>query len=211
MADDQVEPKDSVGEREIMGSGSHYAPVSAADVDSDDPMERVPFESIPATGRGNSMDGQLWLNPSAAQIYRACKRNKKQLEEEDAPSMSLTHVNVTESTWSAIMDFEKLHSAECPNPKLARFWGMYGQHTIKSRLVHLMGGPYPFDRHDWVVDRCGKEVRYIIDYYAYPITDMHGNDDIQYSIDARPALTPSGVFDRFRVAFKNWKAGDAWW
>lgn len=24
---------------------------------------------------------------------------------------------------------------------------------------------YPFDRHDWIVDRCGKDVRYIIDYY----------------------------------------------
>ena len=24
----------------------------------------------------------------------------------------------------------------------------------------------PFDRHDWTVDRCGKEVRYIIDYYS---------------------------------------------
>ena len=24
----------------------------------------------------------------------------------------------------------------------------------------------PFDRHDWVVDRCGTEVRYIIDFYT---------------------------------------------
>ncbi len=31
-------------------------------------------------------------------------------------------------------------------------------------------------RHDWTVDRCGKEVRYVIDYY-----EMHG----AYSIDAR--------------------------
>ena len=23
----------------------------------------------------------------------------------------------------------------------------------------------PFDRHDWYVDRCGKEVRYVIDFY----------------------------------------------
>ncbi len=28
-----------------------------------------------------------------------------------------------------------------------------------------MGGPLPFDRHDWTVDRCGKEVRYVIDFY----------------------------------------------
>ncbi len=23
----------------------------------------------------------------------------------------------------------------------------------------------PFDRHDWIVDRCGVEVRYVIDFY----------------------------------------------
>ena len=25
----------------------------------------------------------------------------------------------------------------------------------------------PFDRHDWIVDRCGREVRYVIDFYAH--------------------------------------------
>ena len=28
-----------------------------------------------------------------------------------------------------------------------------------------MGYQLPFDRHDWIVDRAGKEVRYVIDYY----------------------------------------------
>lgn len=28
-----------------------------------------------------------------------------------------------------------------------------------------LGGPLPFDRHDWYVDRCGREVRYVIDFY----------------------------------------------
>lgn len=31
----------------------------------------------------------------------------------------------------------------------------------------MLGGPAPFDRHDWVIDRCGKEVRYIIDFYFF--------------------------------------------
>ena len=26
-------------------------------------------------------------------------------------------------------------------------------------------GQLPFDRHDWYVDRCGREVRYVIDFY----------------------------------------------
>jgi hypothetical protein len=51
----------------------------------------------------------------------------------------------------------------------------------------------PFDRHDWTVNRCGEEHRYIIDYYG--ATNQHG-----FHIDARPVLTPSGIVDRVRVA-----------
>ncbi len=56
----------------------------------------------------------------------------------------------------------------------------------------------PFDRHDWIVDRCGTEVRYIIDFYngepargdARPIA-MH--------LDVRPALDSIGsAWDRVR-------------
>ena len=34
-----------------------------------------------------------------------------------------------------------------------------------ARLMSWIGGPLPFDRHDWFVDRCGDEVRYVIDFY----------------------------------------------
>jgi hypothetical protein len=34
-----------------------------------------------------------------------------------------------------------------------------------ARLMGWIGGPMPFDRHDWFVDRCGEEVRYVIDFY----------------------------------------------
>jgi hypothetical protein len=34
-----------------------------------------------------------------------------------------------------------------------------------ARMTHWVGRPLPFDRHDWYVDRCGKEVRYVIDFY----------------------------------------------
>ncbi len=32
--------------------------------------------------------------------------------------------------------------------------------------TRLYGGIRPFDRHDWTLDRCGREVRYVIDYYS---------------------------------------------
>jgi hypothetical protein len=36
-----------------------------------------------------------------------------------------------------------------------------------ARVRQWMTGQQPFDRHDWVIDRCGKEVRYVIDFYFY--------------------------------------------
>lgn len=39
---------------------------------------------------------------------------------------------------------------------------------------------YPFDRHDWFIDRCGKEVRYIIDYY-HQESSGNGHQGEQYT------------------------------
>lgn len=36
-----------------------------------------------------------------------------------------------------------------------------------ARIRSWLTGEMPFDRHDWVVDRCGKDVRYVIDFYFY--------------------------------------------
>ncbi len=36
----------------------------------------------------------------------------------------------------------------------------------RARLNTLLGYSAPFDRHDWVVDRCGKTIEYVIDFYA---------------------------------------------
>lgn len=48
-----------------------------------------------------------------------------------------------------------------------------------------MGYELPFDRHDWIVDRCGREVRYVIDYYDGGSVDSK----FQFAIlDVRPAM-----------------------
>lgn len=57
------------------------------------------------------------------------------------------------------MEFEQLHANMCPaGPKLARFEGKDGVYSTKAKIMHFFGVEYPFDRHDWTVDRCGKEV-----------------------------------------------------
>ena len=38
----------------------------------------------------------------------------------------------------------------------------------------------PFDRHDWYVDRCGKEVRYVIDFYFNE--DKAGTPEVRWPV-----------------------------
>uniref|UniRef100_A0A672KDM0 Holocytochrome c-type synthase n=1 Tax=Sinocyclocheilus grahami TaxID=75366 RepID=A0A672KDM0_SINGR len=76
--------------------------------------------------------------------------------------------------------------SECPcGPSLRRFGGKAKEFSPRARIRHWMGYELPFDRHDWIVDRCGKEVRYVIDYYDGDIN----KDTYQFSIlDVRPAI-----------------------
>jgi cytochrome c heme-lyase len=61
----------------------------------------------------------------------------------------------------------------------------------------------PFDRHDWVVDRCGKEIVYIIDFYnGKPTAGIPS-----VFIDARPELNFGGSIDRLRVYFNQMNGG----
>ena len=74
------------------------------------------------------------------------------------------------------------------------------------RLKVLFGHAAPFDRHDWVVDRGGTEVRSIIDYYHDEAnvdkdvrpSNMHDLNSMKsIVVDVRPALdSPTAIFDR---------------
>lgn len=70
-------------------------------------------------------------------------------------------------------------------------------------LVLIYRYELPFDRHDWIVDRCGKDVRYVIDYYDGGIVDK----DYRFALlDVRPAMDSFGnVWDRMRVTYMRWR------
>jgi len=181
---------------------------------SEDPMEQVLGSSIPSTGRGNSEDGQEWLNPSANQLYRALERNDKKIDYADAMPVAQVHAIVTDQTWEQILEFESLYWKTCKNPRLARFEGLDGYYSFKAKVNHYcFGVPWPYDRHDWWVDRCGKEIRYVIDYYAIPdgTFDEDGDPNFEYTIDARPAPTLLGMWDRLRMATLRWRKGAKIW
>jgi len=98
------------------------------------------------------------------------------------------HNAVNERAWEEIKSWERGRGAEsCGGPKLDSFSGLSTSMSPKARLNSLLGYHPPFDRHDWVVDRCGTKVEYVIDFYA-------GKDEgkteksLNFYLDVRPKL-----------------------
>ena len=84
--------------------------------------------------------------------------------------------------------------------RLLRFQGNPHELTPKARAHQQFGYKPPFDRHDWVVERCGREVRYLIDFYQGRASAGHA---VSVHIDARPAAdTLSDAWDRVRMAVR---------
>jgi cytochrome c heme-lyase len=48
--------------------------------------------------------------------------------------------------------------SECDCPKLRSFKGAAEKFTPRARFRNWLGYELPFDRHDWIIDRCGKDV-----------------------------------------------------
>lgn len=63
-----------------------------------------------------------------------------------------------------------------------------------------MGYEKPFDRHDWIIDRCGlTDVHYVIDYYDAGAVDPETK--LFTGLDVRPAMDNfSNIIDRVKVA-----------
>lgn len=69
--------------------------------------------------------------------------------------------------------------------RLKSFGGNATNYSPRARIRQLMGYQLPFDRHDWIVDRCGKDVHYVIDYYDGGTMD----DNFKFALlDVRPAM-----------------------
>jgi cytochrome c heme-lyase len=117
---------------------------------------------------------------------------------------------MNENTWQKILQWEQLNPTKVEagkEPKLLKFLGKPHNLSPKAQIKVLLGHPAPFDRHDWIVDRGGKEVRYVIDYYndesavALDETPTHLKDISSMKsivVDVRPALDSfSSLFDVF--------------
>lgn len=106
------------------------------------------------------------------------------------------HNAVNERAWKEIKEWEKPYGADekCGGPRLHSFLGLSTSMSPKARFNSLLGYTTPFDRHDWIVDRCGKKVEYIIDFYAGK-DEGNGNGKLSFYLDVRPKLN----------SFEGWK------
>ena len=82
----------------------------------------------------------------------------------------------------------------CGGPRLESFSGLSSALTPRARLNTLLGYQPPFDRHDWVVDRCGMKIEYVIDFYAGRDEKKAGKE-LNFYLDVRPKLN----------SFEGWK------
>ncbi|XP_018608809.1 cytochrome c-type heme lyase-like [Scleropages formosus] len=152
-----------------------------------------------------------WVYPSEQMFWNAMLRKGWRWKDDDLTQRDMTniikiHNQNNEQAWQEILKWEALHVKECPcGPSLKRFGGKAKEFSPRARIRSLMGYELPFDRHDWIVDRCGKEVRYVIDYYDGGEVDKH---TYQFTIlDVRPAFDSLGaVWDRMKVAWWRWSS-----
>ncbi|KAI8899005.1 cytochrome c/c1 heme-lyase [Globomyces pollinis-pini] len=165
--------------------------------------QRIPLDihreesSIPMGGKN---DGKNWVYPSEQMFFNAMKRKNWNPNEKDMKSIIPIHNAVNEQCWHWILKWEALHTNTCKTPKLLKFEGRAKDYTPKARFKQLLGYKLPFDRHDWTIDRCGETVTYVIDFYSGTPVD---GKPASFYLDVRPAMTFSGLRDRFMFWWKN--------
>ncbi|RWS25881.1 holocytochrome C synthase/heme-lyase-like protein [Leptotrombidium deliense] len=159
-----------------------------------------------------------WQYPSEQMFWNAMLRKgwkwqdemknddrERPLKANDISNIIKIHNHTNEMAWKEILKWEMaFHYNECPTgPRLRKFAGRAKDYTPRARIRSMMGYELPFDRHDWVVDRCGRDVRYIIDYYDGGAADQTTG---QFALlDVRPAFDSVGnIWDRMRVAWWRW-------
>ena len=143
---------------------------------------------------------QTWTYPSPRMFYNALLRKGYDTRAEDVEVMVQVHNFLNEQVWAEVLKWESEHKSICGEPKLKRFMGRPQDLSPRARFFStFFGSPRPFDRHDWTVDRCGTEVRYVIDYYSGP-----KGDESTFYCDVRPALDSWNAFlDRSKFFLRD--------
>ncbi|KAI0965427.1 cytochrome c/c1 heme-lyase [Xylaria arbuscula] len=145
-----------------------------------------------------------WIYPSERMFFDAMKRKGHDPRAADMRTVVPIHNAVNERAWAEIKEWEGpwIQGSSCGGPRLHSFSGLSTQMSPKARFNTLLGYQAPFDRHDWIVDRCGKEIEYVIDFYAGRSASAGADGKLSFYLDVRPKLNSwEGVKMRaFRAA-----------
>jgi cytochrome c heme-lyase len=131
-----------------------------------------------------------WIYPSERMFFDAMRRKSFDPEARDMAAIVPIHNAVNERAWSEIKAWEAGRGAEsCGGPTLESFSGLSTSLTPRARWNALLGYQTPFDRHDWVVDRCGSKIEYVIDFYAgKQRPGQPQGQGLNFYLDVRPKL-----------------------
>ncbi|KAG2149341.1 cytochrome c/c1 heme-lyase [Suillus clintonianus] len=179
----------------ILPGSSSAHPVNASSLSTEREVS-----SIPRTDNGN------WVYPSEAQFFAAMARKNHNPHAPDMKTIIPIHNAVNERAWSELMKWESGRGGEkCGGVKLVNFKGRPNDLTPKARLMTLLGYSAPFDRHDWVVERCGTRIRYVIDFYTGRGAGPSSSNNVSFYLDVRPALDNwEGVKMRAENIWQDW-------
>ncbi|KAI9815027.1 MAG: Cytochrome c1 heme lyase [Pycnora praestabilis] len=137
---------------------------------------------------GSDKTSGNWIYPSEQMFFNAMRRKNYDPKAEDMKSIIPIHNAVNERAWKEIKEWERGWGADaCGGPRLDSFSGLASSLTPRARLNTLLGYTAPFDRHDWVVDRCGKKIEYVIDFYPGRNEGKQGKT-LNFYLDTRPKL-----------------------
>uniref|UniRef100_A0A224YKN0 Holocytochrome c-type synthase n=1 Tax=Rhipicephalus zambeziensis TaxID=60191 RepID=A0A224YKN0_9ACAR len=160
---------------------------------------------IPKAG---GAEGETWEYPSQQMFWNAMLRKgwkwrEADLKPEDMAHIIRIHNANNDHAWEEVLKWEALHAKECCTPRLKKFGGKATDYSPRARIRSWLGYELPFDRHDWIVDRCGKEVRYVIDYYDGGMVNAESS---RFALlDVRPAFDSfENIWDRMKVAWWRW-------
>jgi len=163
------------------------------------------MSKIPKVGT----DNEYWEYPSQQMFWNAMLRKGWRWEESGlAPKDMEDIINIhnanNDQAWIEVLKWESLRvKSDSSMPKLKSFRGKASEFSPRARFRGWLGYEMPFDRHDWIIDRDGREVRYIIDYYDGGSVDPKTH---QFTLlDVRPAMDSyQAMYDRAKVAVWRW-------
>lgn len=120
-------------------------------------------------------------------FFAAMARKNHRPQAADMATVVPIHNAVNERAWSEILKWEEPYdSSSCGGPRLVSFRGDSSKLTPRARWNTLLGYQAPFDRHDWLVDRCGVRVEYVIDFYQGK--EREDGRGVSFYLDVRPKV-----------------------